>query len=337
MKEQLFRSECFALLSLLRGDSEWNDWRWQLKNMLDASSFALKSARERELISRYPFRVTPYYLSLADFSDPSDPILRQILPDIRELIEEEGIGDDPFAEDESAPDGMVHRFPDRLLVMGSALCSANCRHCTRKNILNGANTVWESGLDSMQRYLREHPVIREVIVSGGDPLLLSDDTLKNLLFAIREVPTVEVVRIGTRVPVTLPMRVTSELCAVLREFKSLWVNTQFNHPSELTEEAAGACGKMIDAGIPVSNQSVLLRGVNDSEECMISLCAALQRSRVRPYYTFVCDPVRGTSDFRVGKERAKEILYALESALGGLAVPRFVMDIPGAVSKVRIQ
>ncbi len=326
--------EYFSSLKSFSSD----DWRRQLEHASGSSACsALFDGALAETAARYPFRVTPYYLSLADISDPEDPILRQCLPDSGELHCEDGATDDPFSEDGSAPAGMVHRFPDRVLIVGGRECAVYCRHCTRKNVLSRVATVWDSGLDTMQQYLRAHPMVREVLVSGGDPLLLPDDRLRSLLAAIREVPSVEVVRIGTRVPVVLPMRVTRGLCEMLREFAPIWVNTQFNHPRELSAEAVKACGLMVDHGIPVSNQSVLLRGVNDDADCMVELCAALQRARVRPYYVFLCDPVKGVAPFRVALERAVAIADAVEKRLGGLAVPRFVADVPGAAAKVSIR
>ena len=315
-------------------DARHASWRWQLSQSRTLGACGGFAGDLSEAESRQPFVATPYYLSIADLSDPEDPILKQCLPDVRELVCTEDECDDPFGEEESAPEGMVHRFADRVLVVAANVCATNCRHCTRRNVLRGAATVWDSGLPRMQEYLRAHPMVREVLISGGDPLMLEEQRLRELLEAVCAVETVEVVRIGTRVPVVLPMRVDEGLCAMLREFAPLWVNTQFNHPRELTGEAAHACGLLVDAGIPVSNQSVLLRGVNDDVETMVALCAGLQRLRVRPYYVFVCDPVAGTSHFRVGVEEARSIAEAVETRLGGLAVPRFVADVPGAPFKV---
>ena len=285
----------------------------------------------------FPVRVTPYYLDLADRTDAADPILRQCLPDVAELAPDDGVGD-PFAEVRHAPvPGVVQRFPDRVLVLVSGGCAVNCRHCTRRHTL-GQQTIVRKAAQVRQvvDFLRASPQIREVIFSGGDPLLLPDAAVLRLVRAVASLPQIDAIRIGTRVPVTLPMRITPELARALGECKRVWVNTQFNHVREITPEATAACSLLVEAGVPVSNQSVLLRGVNDSVDAMVALCAGLQRIRVRPYYAFVCDPVAGTAHLRTTRSRARAIARGVASRIGGLAVPRFVVDESGKPCKMPV-
>lgn len=288
---------------------------------------------DAEAARQYPPFVTPYYTEVAR-QDPSGALLRQYLPVAAES--ESGGGEpDPFREDDSSPvPGVVHRFPDRLLLVVTRRCAVRCRHCTRRGNLPQLPVFdLEVDADALRSYVAAHPAVREVILSGGDPLTLQDEALARLLDLLVSIPQIEVVRIGTRVPVALPMRVTERLCRVLRRHPSLWINTHFNHPAELTADAVVACARLVDAGIPVSNQTVLLRGVNDSEETMVALCAQLQRYRIRPYYVFQCDPIAGIDHFRVPREEAAALASAVRRRLGGLAVPLFVEDVPGASSK----
>jgi len=287
--------------------------------------------QQKDVARIYPFRATSYYLSLAESDSPEDPILRQCLPDIREL-DADGFSSDPFGETGAAAfyPGVKRRFKDRILVMVSTVCALNCRHCTRKNLL--AEQI-EINLPGILENVRRHPEIREVLLSGGDPLMLPDEEILRYVEAFAALDQIDAVRIGTRVPVVNPERITPELAKALGRTKKVWVNVQFNHPREITEASTRACGYFVDSGIPVSNQSVLLRGVNDSAETMIALCAGLQRIRVRPYYVFSCDPVKGTSHFRVDAEKTREIARRVAESLGGLAVPKFVADIPGALFK----
>jgi lysine 2,3-aminomutase len=266
-------------------------------------------------------------------------LARQALPDAAELADDPGMTADPFAETSSAVccHGVKQRFPDRVLVMAHGQCAMNCRHCTRKGLLGAAEVVrTRQQLADAVAYVEAHPQVREVLLSGGDPMMLPDALLEAFVRAFARLPQVDTVRIGTRVPAVFPERVTPALAKRLGAYKTVWVNTQFNHASELTPEAVAACAVLVDAGIPVSNQGVLLRGVNDSIEAMVELCAALQRARVRPYYMFQCDPVAGISHFRVPLARAREIARELPRRLGGLALPRFVRDLPGAPCKQEI-
>jgi len=282
--------------------------------------------------ARYPVKLSPYVLARIR-ADPSCALARQALPAEEELVEEPGMTADPFAEKTATAccHGVKQRFPDRVLVMAHDQCAMNCRHCTRKGLLGDAEIVrTPRQLAGAVAYVKSHPQVREVLLSGGDPMLLSDTRLVAFVRAFAQLPQIDAVRIGTRVPAVLPTRITPVLTKRLGTFRKVWVNTQFNHASELTPEAVAACGMLVEAGIPVSNQGVLLNGINDSIEAMAELCAALQRARVRPYYMFQCDPVAGTSHFRVPLARARKIARELPRRLGGLALPRFVRDVPGA-------
>jgi len=298
------------------------------------------SSLER-VMARYPFRATPYYLSLIDWEDPADPVRLQCLPDARELDwtagkTPEGWGPDPFdeAHDMPAP-GLVHRFPDRALILAATECAVNCRHCTRKNTLSAIGPgPGRERFEAALAYIAAHPGIREVIISGGDPLLLEDSVLDRLLGSLTAIGHVEVLRLGTRVPVVLPMRLDAELCDMLATHRPLWVNTQFNHPVEVTPDAVQACEMLLQCGIPVSNQCVLLRGVNDSAETMRKLCNALQRNMIRPYYVLQCDPVAGTEHFRTELSAGGDMAETLRRQVGGLSLPRFVADVPGEAGKV---
>lgn len=286
---------------------------------------------------RYPLCITPYYLALAGDAEAASPVLLQCLPDSREL--EGSYRADPFAEDGSTNvAGLVQRYPDRVLVMTTSACAVSCRHCTRKNLLGPDRQVAGSeGWEAVCRALRERPAVREVILSGGDPLLLETDELDGMLGDLHEIPHIEVVRIGTRVPAVLPMRIDDALAETLAEHRPLWVNTQFNHPAELTDEAMAACERLISRGIPVSNQAVLLRGVNDDVDTLQELCNTLQRNMIRPYYVFQCDPVQGTEHFHTEVGKGVELSRALCRRLGGLAMPRFVADLPGSAGKTPLE
>jgi len=298
----------------------------------------LPAATARRAARLQGARVTPYYLDLTDLTNPTDPLLRQWLPSAAELCPGVGAGD-PFDEAHHMPvPGVVQRFPDRILVLASACCATACRHCTRRNTLGRRSPMVRTPaqLRRVVAYVRNRPAIREVILSGGDPLLLPDAALLCLVRAFAALPQLEAIRIGTRVPVVLPMRVTPVLARALGSFRRVWVNTQFNHVREITPESTAACARLVEAGIPVSNQTVLLRGVNDSVEAMVALCAGLQRIRVRPYYAFICDPVAGTAHLRISRARARAIAAGVARHLGGLAVPRFVVDQAGAPCKMPV-
>ncbi len=292
------------------------------------------SVRIAEVTARYPYFACPYSRALAERC----PQFRlQSEPDVRELDEEDGMEADPFGEEDAASGchGLKQRFPDRVLIMTSDSCFMNCRHCTRKGLLADAEVVRsDEELSACVDYVQAHPEVRDVLLSGGDPLVLPDEEVMRFVRAFADLGQIDVVRVCTRAPCTNPARVTRELAALLGRCGKVWVNTQFNCAEELTPEAVEACTNLVRAGIPVSNQTVLLAGVNDSAEAMLDLFRALQRMRVRPYYVFQCDPIAGVAHFRVPLEKAKEIELACAEAIGGLGLPRFVADVPGSRRKV---
>ncbi len=298
----------------------------------------VKSEIWDQVHARYPVKLSAYVRAQIR-KDPLSAWAQQALPSIDELIDEPGMVADPFAEKGVAACcyGVKQRFPNRILVMTSDQCALNCRHCTRKGLLQKSEVV----RTAKQRaeavaYVKAHPLVREVLLSGGDPLILSDTKVLAFVKAFAGLPQIDAVRIGTRMPAVNPSRITKTLTKKLGACKKVWVNTQFNHVSELTPEAVKACALLVEAGIPVSNQSVLLKGVNDSVDELVALCSALQRARVRPYYVFQCDPIAGIAHFRVPLARARRIARELPKRLGGLALPRFVRDLPGSLCKLEL-
>jgi len=324
----------------------WRDWRWQVENRIaDVSRIAdllnllpKQLAALKAVAERYPFCVTPYYLSLCNLKDEHDPILRQFIPDRCELTDRNTLRD-PLGEEKYSPvPGLIHRYHNRVVVVVTSDCAVRCRHCTRKNVLPllGAISL-EKRLPQIIKYIRRREKIREVIISGGDPLLLETFTLDRILGELHSINHVEVLRLGTRAPVVLPMRIDSELCACLAKHRPLWINTQFNHPQEITPEAERACRLLQEAGLPVSNQTVLLRGVNDSLAVLTELFNGLQRIMVRPYYCFQCDHVRGVRHFITRKSEGVKFAGRLRSRLGGLSMPLFVADVPGRKGKMPLE
>lgn len=329
----------------MKRSGHWMDWRWQMRNAVNqldqdfCNQFQMDFASVQKVQARYPVRLTPYAIERLEAEKEWGPIHRQMLPCAGELIEEEGIGSDPFSEKGKAAlcYGLKQRFPDRALIMTNDSCAMACRHCTRKGLLGKAEVVrTPEQLQKVVDWVQQHPAVREVLLSGGDPLLLSDRKIVSYVEAFAALPQIDAVRIGTRVLSTLPMRITPGLAKALGKTRKVWVNTQFNHASELTETARTACRLLADEGIPVSNQSVLLKGVNDSPYALFDLCSGLQRDRVRPYYVFVCDPVAGIAHFRVSIEAAVRLERALAERIGGLAMPRFVADLPGRKRKMPV-
>ncbi|MCL2140655.1 MAG: KamA family radical SAM protein [Dehalococcoidia bacterium] len=324
----------------------WNDWRWQFRNRVTTVEQLLKfipltsneCAQIRSVSAKYPLAITPYYLSLLEPSDPYDPIRLQSVPTIAELSKSCVSMEDPLAEQQhSVVPGLVHRYPDRVLMVLTDICPMLCRHCTRKR-------EWQYGgwvrtpeqFENMLAYIRQHKEVRDVIVSGGDPLTLSTVRLEEVLSGIRRIPHVEIIRIGTRVPVVLPQRIDDELCNVLSKFGPIWLNTHFNHPREITPEATRACDLIVRAGVPVNNQSVLLKGINDSVETQIKLCQSLLRIKVRPYYLFQCDDVAGTEHFWTSVESGVEIIRNMRGFTSGLAIPNYVIDLPNGGGKIPV-
>jgi lysine 2,3-aminomutase len=284
---------------------------------------------------RFGVCITPYYADLIRKADFSDPVYRMCVPAPEELRPEAGLAADPFGEmgARGPLPGVIRRYRDRAVVLATRDCAVHCRHCTRRAMLAAGSREGVADARRVASWLAGEPAVREVILSGGDPLTLSDARLERLLRTIRSVPRVEQIRIGTRVPVVLPQRITPGLVRRLRRFHPLWLNTHFNHPAELTPEAARACARLVDAGIPVGNQAVLLRGINDDAETLESLFRGLLRMRVRPYYLLQCDPVEGAGHFRVPIRRGRALMKVLRARMTGLGIPVYAADIPGAASK----
>ncbi|HVS08305.1 MAG TPA: KamA family radical SAM protein [Planctomycetota bacterium] len=325
-------------------DADWEDWRWQFRNRVTTLEelSSLLHVPERELEARaavlrdFRMGITPYYLSLIDADDPHDPILRQVVP-LEEEFTYRAVGEeDPLGEEQFSPvPGITHRYPDRVLMVISNSCAIYCRYCTRKRTMYEGATP-EVEIDRMVDYIARTPAVRDVVVSGGDPLNYATAKLEPILAKLRAIPHLEIIRIGTRVPVALPQRIDEELCAMLQRYHPLWINVHFNHPRELTPEAARACDRLSRAGIPLNNQAVLLKGVNDDLGTMKGLCQGLMRMRVRPYYLYQCDPVRGAEHFRTPISRGIEIIEGLRGHTSGLAVPTYVIDAPGGGGKVPV-
>ena len=324
----------------------WNDWRWQFRNRIATieglSKYIFLSAKERSQLrlvsAKYPLAITPYYLSLMNPDDPSDPIRMQAIPSIEELSKSCISMEDPLAEEaHSVVPGLVHRYPDRVLMVLTDICPMLCRHCTRKREWRRGGWVrTPEQFEIMLAYIRQHKEIRDVIVSGGDPLTLSTDRLEGILAGIRRIEHVEIIRIGTRVPVVLPQRVDNELCNMLSKYAPIWLNTHFNHPNEVTAEAVRACDLLSLAGVPMNNQSVLLKGVNDSAATQIKLCHGLLRSKVRPYYLFQCDNVAGTEHFWTSVDTGVNIIQNMRGFTSGLAIPTYVIDLPNGGGKIAV-
>jgi lysine 2,3-aminomutase len=298
--------------------------------------FSVDTKSLNAVVDKYPMKISKYYFNLIE--EPEDPIWKQCVPNPLELKDYWGCEDPLNEEGDSPTPGLIHRYPDRVLMYVSNTCGMFCRFCTRKRKVGKPDFNLNNGILMKQiRYIQRNPAIRDVLLSGGDPLLLPDDKIEFLLKSLRAIPHVEIVRIGTRAPCTLPQRVTPELCSMLRKYHPLYVNVHFNHPREITEESRRACGMLADAGIPLGNQSVLLRGVNDNPETMKSLVQKLLTMRVKPYYLFQMDLVKGTAHFRTKVETGLKIIESLTGHTSGFAVPRFVIDAPGGGGKIPVQ
>ena len=337
-----FREQFFPEAS----DREWNDWRWQLanriKDLTGLERIVQLSEDERQAIAGHqgslPVGITPYYASLLDRQDPQQPLRRTVIKSGNEsliLPEEEA---DPLNEDQDSPvPGLVHRYPDRVLFLTTGFCSVYCRYCTRSRMVG--NHGGEYGFNMKQwddavRYIECHPEIRDVVLSGGDPLTLPDSRLEWLLSRLHSIEHVEIIRIGSKIPAVLPQRITPALVRMLRKYHPLWMSLHFTHPDELTPETSLACRRLSDAGIPLGSQTVLLKGVNDTVETMTRLNQGLLKNRVRPYYLYQCDPVQGSSHFRTPVEKGLEIIAGLRGHTTGYAVPHYVIDAPGGGGKI---
>ncbi|MBQ6075070.1 MAG: lysine 2,3-aminomutase [Lachnospiraceae bacterium] len=325
---------------------QWNDWKWQVRNRIetveDLKKYIAITPEEEEGIRQclgvLRMAITPYYLSLIDLDDPHDPIRRQAIPTAQELHKADADLLDPLHEDTDSPvKGLTHRYPDRVLLLVTDQCSMYCRHCTRRRFAGQHDqAVPLEQIDACIEYVRNHPEVRDVLISGGDPLVMSDDRLEYIIAKVREIPHVEIVRIGSRTPVVMPQRVTPELCAMLKKYHPVWLNTHFNHPKEVTEESKRACAMLADAGVPLGNQSVLLAGVNDCVFTMKKLVHELVRMRVRPYYIYQCDLSMGLEHFRTPVGKGIEIIEGLRGHTSGFCVPTFVVDAPGGGGKIPV-
>jgi lysine 2,3-aminomutase len=329
------------------GSVDWADWRWQVRNRittLEELGRALPLTPEaadgvRRCLGEFRMAITPYYASLIDPADPHCPIRLQAVPTAQELLPDRGdMGSDPLHEDVDSPvPGITHRYPDRVLFLITDQCAMYCRHCTRRRVAGQADHARpRAELDACLDYIRRTPAVRDVLLSGGDALLVSDETLEYLFAQLRAIPHVEIIRLGTRAPVVLPQRITPELCEIIKRYHPIWVNTHFNHPREITPESSDACARLADAGVPLGNQTVLLRGVNDCPVVMRRLVQGLLRIRVRPYYIYQCDLTRGIAHFRTPVATGIKIIELLRGHTTGLAVPTYVIDAPGGGGKIPV-
>jgi lysine 2,3-aminomutase len=324
---------------------EWQDWRWQLHNRIrdvDALGRIIRlSEDERHAMSdqarSLPLAITPYYASLLDPWNPRQALRRTVVPTVHERFHSIGESNDPLHEDEDSPvPGIIHRYPDRVLFLVTGNCATYCRYCTRSRMVGHYSNyclnikLWETGLT----YIGSHPEIRDVLLSGGDPLTLADEQLEWLLAHLQRIPHVELIRIGTKAPVVLPQRITPALVKMLKRYHPLWISIHAAHPDELTPETAKACMHMADAGIPLGSQTVLLSGINDDMETMKSLVHGLLKIRVKPYYLYQCDPIPGSSHFRTPVAKGLDIIRGLRGFTTGYAVPTYVIDAPGGGGKI---
>ncbi len=336
------RKELFPHVS----DEEWNDWLWQVKNRIgnvEQLKNFLDLTREEELnvidtTKVFRMAITPYYLSLIDPNDPIDPIKRQSVPSIKETHEVSADLQDPLHEDSDSPvPGITHRYPDRVLFLITHVCSMYCRHCTRRRFAGHVDKApTKEQVDKAIEYIANTPSVRDVLLSGGDPLLLSDKRLEYIISNLRKIPHVEIIRIGSRTPCVMPQRITPELCSMLKKYHPIWLNTHFNHANEITDDSKKACAMLADAGIPLGNQSVLLRGINDCIPVMKKLVHELVKMRVRPYYLYQCDLSRGLSHFRTTVAQGIDIIEGLRGHTSGFCVPTFVVDAPGGGGKIPV-
>ena len=328
---------------------DWNDWRWQMrarvKDLAGLERVLTLSADERAAMQRHdgilPVAITPYYASLLDAQDASQPLRKSVVMVGQEFVHSPGESADPLSEDRDSPvPGLVHRYPDRVLFLATGTCPVYCRYCTRSRAVGKpggeysfSTTQWEAAIE----YIAATPRIRDVLVSGGDPLILSDDKIAWLLQRLRAIPHLELLRMGTKVPAALPQRITPALVRMLKRFHPFFLSIHFTHPDELTPEVEQACRRLADAGIPLGSQTVLLAGINDDVQTLRRLFQQLLRLRVKPYYLYQCDPVLGSAHFHVPLARGLEIMQGLRGHTSGYAVPTFVVDAPGGGGKIALQ
>ena len=326
---------------------DWEDWRWQMKNRIltkDVLSKIINLTPEEEkgidnACGRLKMAITPYWASLMDPHDPNCPLRRQAVPTIHESIIGPHEMIDPCAEDRDMPAlGLVHRYPDRVLFLVTEQCAMYCRHCTRRRRVGEEKETLDlaTRLEKACEYIKSNRKIRDVLISGGDPFILEDDTLEKVIKAFKELSQIELLRLGTRVPVSLPQRITPQLVTMLKKYSPLWVSIHFNHPKEITKRCKIACDMLADSGIPLGSQTVLLKGINDRPYIMKKLMHELLKIRVRPYYIYQCDPVRGTSHFRTPVAVGINIMEKLRGHTSGYAVPTYVIDGPGGGGKIPV-
>jgi len=341
-KSRAFRKVFFSEAT----DADWADWQWQLRNRIRTLEqlrrmLALSPEEEKALEQHgelLPASVTPHYMGLVSPHDPEQPIRRTVIPTVYEMVKSAGEAEDPLAEETQSPvPGLIHRYPDRVLLLATDFCSTYCRYCTRSRIVGqGGFGPSRERLEAAFDYIRRSPQVRDVLVSGGDPLTLSDEKLEWLLSNLRAIPHVEIIRMGTKVPAVLPQRITPQLARMLRKYHPVWMSLHFTHPDECCYETERACGLLADAGIPLGSQTVLLKGVNDSLPVMKSLVHGLMKMRVRPYYLYQCDPIVGSAHFRTPVSKGVEIIRGLRGHTTGYAVPTYVIDAPGGGGKIPI-
>ena len=339
-----FRNRYFRSLS----DIDWNDWQWQIQNRIRSfkqlTRFLTLSPEERAAQQttelHFPLSITPYYLSLFFDKDSCHPLRKSMVPQVFECLTSSAEAKDPLGEESQSPvHGLVHRYPDRVLFLVTTNCSCYCRYCTRSRVVGNGNhrttplvDLWNAGL----AYIRSHQEIRDVLISGGDPFMLSDDQLQWLVANLRKIPHVEMIRIGTKTPMVLPQRITPQLVRMLKRYHPLFISIHATHPDEITNESTEACGRLADGGIPLGSQTVLLAGVNDSVETMRRLVHGLLCMRVRPYYLYQCDPILGSGHFRTTVQKGIDIIRGLRGHTTGYALPTFVIDAPGGGGKIPV-
>lgn len=329
-----------------RNNPKWNDWKWQFANRITNAETLSQhldiTEKEKgeitECLTHFRMAITPYYLSLINPSDENDPVKMQCVPSIKETYPCDNDLADPLNELGDSPvPHIVHRYPDRVLFLVTLKCSMYCRHCTRRRVVGEEDRIIsEKELQTALDYIRQHTEIRDVLISGGDPLVMSDEKIEHIIKSIREIKHVDIIRIGTRVPVVLPMRITPELMNIFKKYQPIWINTHFNHPHEVTEESARACQMIADAGIPLGNQTVLLKGVNDNTATVKELMLKLVHNRVRPYYIYQCDLSQGIGHFRTSVDTGVNIIHDLQGFISGYAIPKYVIDAPGGGGKIPI-
>jgi lysine 2,3-aminomutase len=341
-KTRAFRRKFFPNAT----DKEWNDWHWQISHriqtILQLRRFLDLSPEETDALGNFsvklPLGITPYYMSLISPENPNSALRRTVVPTVHEFFKAPEEADDPLCEDRQSPvAGLVHRYPDRVLLLAHDFCSTYCRYCTRSRVV-GHGRLYPNRvrLEKAMDYIRANTQIRDVLISGGDPLTLSDARLDWILTKLRQIPHVEIIRIGTKVPAVLPQRITPQLVRMLRRHHPIWMSLHFTHPDECTPEAYRACAMLADAGIPLNSQTVLLAGVNDTLDTMTELVHQMLKMRVRPYYLYQCDPISGSSHFRTPVEKGLEIIKGLRGFTSGYAVPTYVIDAPGGGGKIPV-